>query len=198
MNCLILMGSPRKTGNTAALLEPFSQALTEGGVSHEIIWLYDQSIHPCVACRTCQADWTKFGCRYDDGMQAIFDRILACDLLILATPIYSWYCTPPMKAALDRLVYGMNKYYGGQRGPALWANKRVALIATCGYPPEKGADLFEAGMTRYCKHSQMLYEGLLCERTLGYDHVFMDDGKAERARAFARRLVSASAQRTVT
>ena len=35
--------------------------------------------------------------------------VLACDLLVLATPIYSWFCTPPMKTALDRLVYGMNK-----------------------------------------------------------------------------------------
>jgi len=35
-----------------------------------------------------------------------------CDLLVLASPIYSWYCSPPMKAVLDRLVYGMNKYYG--------------------------------------------------------------------------------------
>lgn len=38
----------------------------------------------------------------------------------LATPIYSWYCTPPMKALLDRLVYGMNKYYGDEKGPSLW------------------------------------------------------------------------------
>jgi len=28
-----------------------------------------------------------------------------------------------MKALLDRLVYGMNKYYGDKKGPALWAGK---------------------------------------------------------------------------
>lgn len=188
MKCLILMGSPRKAGNTAALLKPFAQAMTDGGAAHEVIWLYDQTINPCVACRVCQADWSKFGCRYDDGMQAVFDKVRACDLLVLATPIYSWYCTPPMKAALDRLVYGMNKYYGEKKGPALWAGKHVALLVTCGYRPEKGADLFEAGMIRYCKHSQLNYAGMLCERDLGYDHVFMDDGKAERARAFAQEL----------
>lgn len=194
MKCLILMGSPRKAGNTAALLKPFVQALSDGGVAHESIWLYDQSINPCVACRVCQADWSKFGCKYDDDMQAIFDKIRSCDLLVLATPIYSWYCTPPMKAALDRLVYGMNKYYGEKKGPALWAGKRVALLVTCGYRPEKGADLFETGMVRYCKHSQLNYEGMLCERDLGYDHVFMDGGKAERARAFAQRLISVPVQ----
>ena len=78
-------------------------------------------------------------------MQEIFDSVLACDLLVLATPIYSWYCTPPMKAVLDRLVYGMNKYYGREKGPSLWEGKPVALIATCGYPEEGGHIGFPTG-----------------------------------------------------
>ena len=32
-----------------------------------------------------------------------------------------------MKAVLDRLVYGMNKYYGEQKRPALWAGKAGSL-----------------------------------------------------------------------
>ncbi|SBV99944.1 hypothetical protein KL86DPRO_11696 [uncultured delta proteobacterium] len=76
---------------------------------------------------------------------------------MMATPIYSWFCTPPLKSLLDRLVYGMNKYYGEKKGPALWAGKEAAIITTCGYRPEHGADLFEEGMKRYCKHSQLLY-----------------------------------------
>ena len=121
-------------------------------------------------------------------MAEIFQAVLACDLLVLATPIYSWYCTPPLKAVLDRLVYGMNKYYGAQKGPALWAGKAIALIATCGYPPEKGADLWAEGMRRYCRHSQLRYLGMLAERHLGYDTVFMDTAKAGRAAAFAAAL----------
>ena len=95
----------------------------------------------------------------------------------------------PMKALLDRLVYGMNKYYGDKKGPSLWAGKDVALVSTCGYPPEKGADLWEAGMKRYCKHSQLRYLGMLCQRHLGYNTVFMDEEKAARARAFANGLL---------
>ncbi len=189
MKCLIVMGSPRKKGNTASLLKPFVQALTDGGAEHELIWLYDRTIHPCTACRACQTDWSKFGCQYDDDMQGIYDKILASDVIILATPIYSWYCTPPMKAMLDRLVYGMNKYYGDQKGPALWVGKKLAIIVTCGYRPEKGADLFETGMIRYCKHSQLTYMGILCERDLGYNYDFMNSDKAEHAHAFAKKLL---------
>lgn len=188
MKACILMGSPRKKGNTAALLDPFCQQLEAEGAQCQTIWLYDREIQPCIACRACQRDWSVFGCSRRDGMGEIFEQILACDLLVLATPIYSWYCTPPMKAALDRLVYGMNKYYGEEKGPALWAGKGVALLTTCGYRPEVGADLWETGIKRYCKHSQLRYLGMLAERHLGYQTVFMDEEKAERAQAFARGL----------
>ena len=189
MNVLILMGSPRKGGNTAALLKPFCEELEQSGANVELIWLYDQEIKPCVACRNCQKDWTVFGCsRADDG-QKLFDQVLASDLLVLATPIYAWYCTPPMKALLDRLVYGMNKFYGESVGPSLWKGKAVVLLETCGYRPEKGCDLFEEGMRRYCKHSGLRYLGSHAERHLGYQVPFMDEEKAMRTRAFAREVL---------
>jgi multimeric flavodoxin WrbA len=198
MNVLILMGSPRKNGNTAHLLQPFTQELAALGHTAETVWLCGLHIEPCCACRACQKDWTVFGCRYRDDAVPLFDRLLAADLIVLATPIYSWYCTPPMKALLDRMVYGMNKYYGETRGPSLWAGKPLALLTTCGYPPEKGADLWESGMRRYCKHSQLRYLGMLCQHDPGYQAVFMDEDKAEQARAFARQLCAAcpSAERS--
>ena len=188
MKVCILQGSPRRRGNTAALLEPFVQRMTALGAVCETIRLYDLELKPCLACRMCQRDWTVFGCGQKDDMQTVFDAVLACDLLVLATPIYAWYCTPPMKCVLDRLVYGMNKYYGAEKGPSLWAGKSVALISTCGYPPEKGADLWELGMKRYCKHSLLCYRGMLAQRHLGYDTEFMDGEKAAAAAAFADEL----------
>lgn len=115
MKVCMLMGSPRKNGNTFELLKPFIKTMEAQNCECTLTWLYDKNILPCCACRTCQNDWSIFGCPLDDDMQEIFDNVLACDLLVLATPIYSWYCTPPMKAVLDRLVYGMNKYYGAEK-----------------------------------------------------------------------------------
>ena len=94
----------------------------------------------------------------------------------------------PPKALLDRLVYGMDKYYGAEKGPALWAGKALALLLTCGYRPERGCDLFEEGMRRYCKHAQLHFLGSHAERHLGYDVPFMDAEKEARTRAFAREL----------
>ena len=188
MKFCILKGSPRPNGNTNALLPPFEEELLLMGHEVRNISLYDKDIRPCTSCRGCQKDWTIFGCVQKDDVQAIFDEIMACDVMVLASPIYSWYCTPPMKSLLDRLVYGMNKYYGDEVGPALWAGKGMALITTCGYRPEKGADLWEEGMKRYCKHSGLVYKGMLAERFLGYKTIFMDDVKAEHAKEFARKL----------
>ncbi|MBD5639702.1 flavodoxin family protein [Clostridium botulinum] len=190
MKYCILMGSPRKNGNTFKLLKPFIEELEIQQVQYDLIWLYDKYIEPCTACRNCQKDWTIFGCRYSDDVQEIFDKVYDNDVIILATPIYSWYCTPPMKSLLDRLVYGMNKYYGDEKGPSLWNGKKLAIITTCGYRPENGADLFEEGIKRYCKHSQLKYIGMLAERDFGYKSTFITDDKVEHSRSFARKLIS--------
>lgn len=189
MNICILQGSPRKKGNTQKLLTPFMAELSNRQAGVEFLWLCDMDIAPCTACRLCQKDWAVFGCRFKDDAQAVFDSILASDMIVLATPIYSWYCTAPMKALLDRLVYGMNKYYGETKGPSLWAGKHLALVISCGYKPERGADLFEEGIKRYCKHSGLRYRGMLAERDLGYATEFMSEDKAERAAAFAAGLL---------
>ena len=188
MQVCILMASPRREGNTNALRIPFQEELER--LEHRVScrWLYDLDIRPCTACRTCQRDWTGMGCAIRDDVPQLAEEILQSDLLVLATPIYAWYCTPPMKALLDRLVYGLCKYYGEKKGPSLWKGKRVAILTTCGYPPEKGADLFQEGVRRYCRHAQLQYCGMLAERHLGYDIPFMDPEKEQRARAFARTL----------
>ncbi len=190
MRVCILRGSPRKNGNTNAVTDAFAKRLRELGCDVRELSLYEMRIEPCLACRACQKDWTRVNCARQDDMAEIFGAVMESDLIVLATPIYSWYCTAPMKAALDRMVYALNMYYGEQRGPSLWEGKRMALITTCGYPPEKGADLFEAGMKRYCKHSRLRYEGMLCERHLGYNTVFMDEEKRQRAEEFAAKLAA--------
>lgn len=189
MKVCLLAGSPRKQGNTAALMKPFAAELIAAGAEVETVWLYDRDIRPCLGCRACQKDWTAFSCIQKDDVSALAGIILESDLLVLATPIYSWYCPAPMKALLDRLVYGLNKFYGEKKGPSLWRGKGVALLLTCGYRPEKGTDLFEEGMRRYCKHSGLRYLGTHAERHMGYDIPFMDSGKEARARAFAQSLL---------
>ena len=105
MKALVLLGSPRPQGNTAALTAILCDQLQQGGVQTEVLSLYEKEILPCVACRGCQQDWSAFACVRKDDVASIAEKILDCDLMVLATPIYSWYCTPPMKALLDCAEY---------------------------------------------------------------------------------------------
>ncbi len=154
----ILMGSPHKNGNTAALCKPFIEELEEHGVETEYIFLYDLNISPCKGCYACQNVSGEYGCVINDDVHKIMEKIIAADCIVLATPIFAWYCTAPMKALLDR-HYGLNKYYGSATG-SLWHGKKIALITTNGYEKDYAAEPFEQGIKRLCKHSNLEYIGL--------------------------------------
>ena len=120
MKCCVLFGSPRGgQSNTRALLTEFLDEWQAAGNTFVVYSLYDEAISPCMACRGCQWDWDGPNCVIDDDMTGIYEEILACDLLLLASPIYLWSCTAPMKAALDRCIYALCKYYGDEQGPSL-------------------------------------------------------------------------------
>lgn len=188
MKFSVLMGSPRREGNTAALLRPFLEECQALSVETETLWLYDKMITPCLGCMTCQDVMDGPGCVQEDDFQEIFRAMVNCDAVILATPIYAFFCTAPMKALMDRAIYAGVKNYGAVKGPKLLAGKRVAVIATCGYPPERGADLWEEGLKRFCRHGNMEYLGILCRRDWGRGQPFMNEEREQAARDFARAL----------
>lgn len=189
MKLLILFASPRPEGNTAQLLEKITKRF---GDSAEVTRfdLYKMNLKSCIACLRCQKVSDGFNCVHDDDMQKIFDAALQSDLILFATPIYSFYCTPPMKMVLDRLVYGMCKYYGETMGPSLWAGKSIALVSTFGYPEEKASDLLTEGLVRYAKHNKLSFLGAYGERQRSYKEPFMNEAVEKRAEAFADKLMA--------
>ncbi len=193
MHMTVFFASPRgEQSNTRALLMPLLETWRAAGHTAQVCSLFDLRIEPCRACRACQRDWEHPACVIADDMQPLFDAVLRSDILLLAAPVHSWFCPAPMKAALDRLVYAMDKYYGDRgKGPSLLRGKSLAVLTTCGYRPERGADLFTEGMRRWCRHTEMRWLGVLAERHLGYDRTFMDGEKTAHARAFAEKLMQA-------
>lgn len=186
MKITVLMGSPREHGNTAAALDVLLEQLNGMGAKYTFFDLYSLNLRPCLGCKHCQ-DETGFGCIQEDDLEQIYENIVNSDLLLLASPIYCWFCTAPMKTAIDRLIYATNKFYGssGQRS-SLLKGKAVAAVATCGYPAEKGSDLWEEGLRRWCKHGKMKYRGMLSLRDTGGNVPFMTEEYIERIKQFAQ------------
>lgn len=186
MKFCILMGSPRMNGNTAELLKPFMVELKNAGHEIEYITLSDKNILPCKGCYSCQQIEGKYGCVQQDDVMKIMDQIIKSDCVVYATPIYSWYCTAPMKALLDR-HYGLNKFYGRAKG-SLWKGKQIAIIATHGYDADYGAGLFETGIKRLCEHSELNYMGMYSVRDEDDLTSFQTESAVVGAKNFALKL----------
>ena len=191
MKFCVCMGSPRAEGNTAALLAPFLEECRALGVETQVIFLHDRAVKPCLGCMTCQDCLEGPGCVQDDGFGEVFQAMADSDVIVLATPIYAFFCTAPMKALLDRAIYAGVKNYGREKGPKLLAGKGAAILSTCGYPPEKGAGLWEEGLKRFCRHGGLEYMGILCRQDRGGAEPFMNEDRAQAARDFAQALVLA-------
>ena len=191
MKICVCTGSPRAEGNTAALLAPFLEECRALRVETQVISLYDRAVKPCLGCMTCQDCLEGPGCVQDDGFGEVFQAMADSDVIVLATPIYAFFCTAPMKALLDRAIYAGTKNYGRVKGPRLLEGKRLAAVVTCGYPPERGADLWEEGLKRFCRHGGLEYMGILCRQDRGGAEPFMNEDRAQAARDFAQALVLA-------
>lgn len=171
MKISILLGNVRNNSNTAIVVEQFIEEANKLGATIDKIIIKDLNIEHCSACWTCQNIFDQPGCAKQDDMEIIYSSVKNSDCILFASPIYSWYCTPPTKSVMDRLVYGMNKYYGKIEGPCLWEGKLSGLITTCGYDIEAGAGVYEEGLKRYSKHSRLNYIGKLAIQDIeGKEH----------------------------
>ena len=101
-NVLILAGSPRKKGNSAALCRMFAQGAEEAGSKVETIFLRDKKIGFCLACYHCRDHGGV--CAIKDDMAEILDKMNAADVIVMASPVYFYSVDAQMKALIDRRV----------------------------------------------------------------------------------------------
>ena len=187
MKVCIINGSPRRNGNTAELLKPFRERLLQLGVEIDDIFLKDYKVRPCLGCYACQNISGEYGCVQKDDAEEIWRQIGETDLLVLATPIYSWYCTAEMKALMDR-HYALNKYYGSGQGQLI-PRLSVALLTTHGYKDEYANEPFETGIRRLCKHCHWDYLGRYSARDIDGISDMQTEEAMEGARRFADELL---------
>lgn len=99
-NILILSSSPRRGGNSDTLCDEFMQGAMEAGNHVEKIFLRDKTIHPCTGCGTCSL--YKKPCPQKDDAAEIIAKMLAADVIVMATPVYFYAMSAQMKTLIDR------------------------------------------------------------------------------------------------
>jgi len=100
LKALGICGSPRRGGNTDLLLDVALRRLKELGVVTEKLALRDFDIRPCTSCRYC----VDAGCCcIDDDMTGIvIPKLLAADIIVVASPVYFNNVSAYVKTFMDR------------------------------------------------------------------------------------------------
>jgi multimeric flavodoxin WrbA len=106
---LAFAGSPRRHGNSETMLDWVLGSMVEDkDVTIEKIALSEANIHACNGCNACE----KLNkCVQRDGMDTVHDKLLAADIIILASPIFCMGIASQPKALIDRAqVFRSRKY----------------------------------------------------------------------------------------
>ncbi len=99
---LILSGSPRKNGNSDLLCDEFMKGALESGHQVEKIRVDEKNIGYCRGCYAC----AKSGgvCAVKDDMAEVLQKMIDCDVMVLASPVYFYSVDAQLKAVIDRSV----------------------------------------------------------------------------------------------
>lgn len=139
---LAIYGSPRRKGNTSTLLDRAAQGALEAGAQVEKVALCDLNISPCLEIYGCRETGA---CVIQDDFQRVYDQMMACQGLALASPIFFYTVSAQTKILMDRCQ-------------SLWVKKHWIDKVPYGQSTLKRKGLFiSAGATK----GKRLFEGTL-------------------------------------
>lgn len=130
MRIMTILGSPRRYGNTAQVLEWIEEELQQQGHAVDRANIWEYTIGHCRESHQCRYPQST-ACGTPDDAAALFERMLDADVVLLASPIFSWGFPAPLKALIDRL-YCLSGYHQDPDHALLLDNKPIGLVMTCG------------------------------------------------------------------
>ena len=102
MKVLIINGSPRRNGNTAAALGEMEKVFSAEGVEYETVNIGSEPVRGCIACGSCEKNGK---CAFDDAVNQTAPKFEKADALIVASPVYYASANATLLAFLQRLFY---------------------------------------------------------------------------------------------
>ena len=136
MNILVLNGSPRPNGNTAAMVAAFAEGAAEKGHALTVIDVCKKHIAGCLGCEYCHTKGRGVCVRKDD-MQEVYAALKEVDMLVLASPIYYHNISGQLKCVIDR-------FYA-----AAYPNKPAKLTKVAMFLSSGDANMYDGAMFSY-------------------------------------------------
>lgn len=138
MNVLVISSSPRKGGNSDVLCDQFAKGAAESGHTVEKLRLAEKRLAPCAACYGCLRSGI---CVKKDALPEVREKMLAADVIVLATPVYFYSMAAQIKLLIDRCL-GYCKALSG---------KRFYFIITAADPEDTAAEPTLAGLRGFLR-----------------------------------------------
>ncbi|MFA5180161.1 MAG: flavodoxin family protein [Syntrophales bacterium] len=130
---MVLLGSPRRKGNSAILADQIAKGIKSAKAKVEIVYLHGKNIAPCKACFACQKKNSK-GCSIQDDMQELYPNLIEAGAWVIASPVYWFAMSAQTKIFMDR-CFALPAYRSDP-----FKGKRIAIAMTYG-----GEDPFDSG-----------------------------------------------------
>jgi len=158
-----ISGSPRRDGNTDTLLGRFLEGvsscgmLDQGTLKVEKIFTNNLKISSCRECGSC----SKTGeCIIKDEMQTLYDKIIDCDFIAVASPIFFTTVSGYLKVFIDRFQRFWALKYELKKKVIVKTNRKGILISTAG---SKSKDIFDCTKKIMRAFFDVLYVEYLCD-----------------------------------
>lgn len=107
MKILVLNGSPRANGNTAAMVNAFAEGAGQSGHQVTVVNVCQKKIAGCLACEYCHTKG-EGKCIQQDDMQEVYPVLDEAEMIVLASPIYYHGFTGQLQCAINR-IYALDK-----------------------------------------------------------------------------------------
>lgn len=172
---IAINGSPRKTWNTATLLQYVLDGSALKGAETELIHLYDLDFKGCTSCFACKLkDGKSYGrCAIRDELTPVIDRIKNVDALILGSPLYFGTVTGEMRCFMERLMFPYMVY---ARPPQSLFGRKIpsAFVYTMNVSEN---EISEYGFDAHFKMNQSMLERVFgsCESLFSYETLQFED-----------------------
>ena len=99
---VLLVGSPRREGNTETLARAFEAGVRQKGHQVVLFSVSEHRVHPCIGCNTC-FEREDHSCFQQDDMQEMYRELEDADVIAVASPVYFYGLSAQLKAVIDRL-----------------------------------------------------------------------------------------------
>jgi len=112
MTVIAFNGSPRKTWNTAILLEKALEGAAVQRAKTVLIHLYDLNFKGCKSCFACKTKGDKsYGkCEAEDDLTPMQGKVKKADAIIMGFPIYYGTVSGEMRSFMERLMFPYMTY----------------------------------------------------------------------------------------